>query len=76
FNVSLEKYPNDPFLLLYKGMNLAGLDRGEESVSCLKKALSLEPDIFQKKHALGVIACWKHIAPNYLQEWQAAMDDH
>ncbi len=76
FNVLLEKHPNDPFLLLYKGMNLTLLNRAEESVSYLKKALSLEPDIFQKKHVLGIIACWNHIAPNYLQEWQTAMEDY
>lgn len=76
FNISLEKYPDDPFLLLYKGMNLTCLNRGEESVSCLKKALSLEPDIFQKKHALGIIVCWKHITPDYLKEWQIAMDKY
>jgi len=57
-------------------MNLTALDRGEESVSCLEKALSLEPDIFQKKHVLGMIACWNHIAPNYLQEWHTAMEDY
>jgi len=76
FNILLEKHPNDPFLLLYKGMNLTLLNRAEESVSYLKKSLSLEPDIFQKKHVLGIIACWNHIAPNYLQEWQTAMDEY
>lgn len=76
FNFSLEKYPDDPFLLLYKGMNLTCLDKGEESISCLKKALNIEPDIFQKKNALGIIACWNHIAPNYLKEWQSAMEKY
>ncbi len=76
FNILLEKHPNDPFLLLYKGMNLTLLNRAEESVSYLKKSLSLEPDIFQKKHVLGIIACWNHIAPNYLHEWQTAMEEY
>lgn len=76
FIVLLEKHPNDPYLLLYKGMNLTHLDRGKESVSYLKKALGLEPDIFQKKQVLGIIACWNHIDPNYLQEWQTAMDKY
>lgn len=76
FNALLEKHPNDPFLLLYKGMNLTHLERAEESVFFLKKSLSLEPDIFQKKRVLGIIACWNHIAPNYLKEWQTAMDKY
>ena len=41
FDLLIDRYPENPFLLLYKGMTLTHLSRGEESVTYLRKALQM-----------------------------------
>jgi len=72
FDLLIEENPEDPYLLLYKGMNLTHLNKGKESVIYLNEALRIEPDIFRKHRFLGIICYWKHIDPEYAKEWESA----
>jgi tetratricopeptide (TPR) repeat protein len=72
FNIVLEKDPENPYLLLYKGMNLTHLNKGAESVYYLNEALRVEPEIFKKHRLLGIICYWKHIEPKYAKVWELA----
>jgi len=76
FNLLLNEYPEDPFLLLYKGMTLTHLSKGEESITYLRKALQIDPEIFTKHKLLGVISIWKHIDPNFVDEWEVAFNKY
>ena len=68
----ITKYPENPFTLLYYGMNLTFLLKGKESVSSLKEALKIDPNIFKKHQLLGIISYWKHIDQDFAQEWESA----
>lgn len=72
FDLLLNKYPEDPFLLLYKGMTLTHLSNGKESIIYLRKALQIDPGIFKKHRLLGIISIWKHIDQSFVDEWEAA----
>lgn len=70
-NLLINKYPGNPFLILYNAMNLSFLAKGKESILFLREALKIDPDIFKKHHLLGIISFWKHIDQSFVQEWES-----
>ncbi len=76
FTLLLNKYPKNPFLLLYKGMTLTHLSKGKESIIYLQKSLQIDAEIFKKHKLLGVISFWKHIDQNFADEWEVAFNKY
>lgn len=76
FGLLLNKYPEEPFLVLYKGMTLTHLSKGGESILYLRKALQIDPEIFKKHKLLGIISFWEHIEQNLVDEWELAFNKY
>jgi len=76
FDIFLIREPNNPYLLLYKGMNLTHLSKARESVLYLNESLRIKPDIFDRHELLGIICYWKHIDSGYAKVWKSAFDKY
>lgn len=73
FDLLLDKDPQNPYLLLYKGLNLTFLNNGRASVTYLDEALRIKPDIFSEHRRLGIISHYKHIGETFSEKWESAL---
>ncbi len=74
FDDLIVKNPDNPYIILFKGMTLTFLQKGKESILYLREVLRVKPQIFKEHNLLGMITFYRHIDNNFLNEWETAFN--